>query len=82
MDRIDHGVRAAEDPRLMAFLERKGMPLTVCPHSNVRLRVFDTMEDHNLKDLLAAGLKVTLNSDDPPISAAICLKILLLCRRH
>ncbi|WP_434357905.1 adenosine deaminase [Parasalinivibrio latis] len=65
VDRIDHGVRAAEDPRLMAFLERKGMPLTVCPNSNIRLRVFDTMEDHNLKDLLAAGLKVTLNSDDP-----------------
>jgi adenosine deaminase len=65
VSRIDHGVRASEDAELMARLAAEGMPLTVCPLSNVRLRVFDTMKDHTLPALLAAGLKVTLNSDDP-----------------
>ena len=65
VSRIDHGVRASEDAALMARLAAEGMPLTVCPLSNVRLRVFDTMKDHTLPALLAAGLKVTINSDDP-----------------
>ncbi len=63
--RIDHGVRCVEDPRLVERLVKEEIPLTVCPLSNVKLRVFDTMADHNLKQLLAKGLKVTLNSDDP-----------------
>jgi len=63
--RIDHGVRCVEDPRLVARLARERMPLTVCPLSNVRLRVFDRMSDHNLKVLLEDGLCVTVNSDDP-----------------
>jgi adenine deaminase len=63
--RIDHGVRCVEDPQLVARLAQERMPLTVCPLSNVRLRVFDTMADHNLKTLLAQGLCVTVNSDDP-----------------
>jgi adenine deaminase len=63
--RIDHGVRCIEDPALVARLARERMPLTVCPLSNVRLRVFDKMSDHNLKTLLAQGLCVTVNSDDP-----------------
>ncbi|MBS1211229.1 MAG: adenosine deaminase [Proteobacteria bacterium] len=63
--RIDHGVRASEDPALMHRLAREGMPLTVCPLSNVRLRVFDAMRQHSLPALLAQGLLVTLNSDDP-----------------
>ncbi|WP_028112596.1 adenosine deaminase [Ferrimonas kyonanensis] len=65
VERIDHGVACTEDPKLMQHLVEKRIPLTVCPNSNVRLRVFDTMADHNLKELLDAGLKVTLNSDDP-----------------
>lgn len=65
VERIDHGVRAAEDAALMARLARERVPLTVCPLSNVRLRVFDSLERHNLKTLLEAGLKVTINSDDP-----------------
>lgn len=65
VSRIDHGVRASEDAALMARLAREGMPLTVCPLSNVRLCVFNTMKDHTLPALLAAGLKVTVNSDDP-----------------
>ena len=64
-ERIDHGVRAAEDPALMQRLARERVPLTVCPLSNVRLGVFPSMEAHNLKRLLDAGAMVTINSDDP-----------------
>ena len=63
--RIDHGVRCLEDPALVARLVRERIPLTVCPLSNVRLRVFDQVSDHNLKTLLDEGLCVTVNSDDP-----------------
>ncbi|MBS0552767.1 MAG: adenosine deaminase [Proteobacteria bacterium] len=65
VERIDHGVRATEDPALMARLAREQVPLTVCPLSNVKLCVFPTLAQHNLKTLLDAGLKVTINSDDP-----------------
>jgi adenine deaminase len=63
--RIDHGVRSEEDPTLIARLVRDQVPLTVCPLSNVMLKVVDRMEDHNLKRLLDAGVCVTVNSDDP-----------------
>jgi adenine deaminase len=63
--RIDHGVRCMEDPELVRRLVDEEIPLTVCPLSNVKLRVFDTMRDHPLKRMLDAGLKVTINSDDP-----------------
>lgn len=65
VERIDHGVRAAESPALMERLAREQVPLTVCPLSNVKLCVFPRLADHNLKTLLEAGLKVTVNSDDP-----------------
>lgn len=65
VERIDHGVRCVEDPELVKRLAREGVALTVCPLSNVKLCVFDDMARHNLKDLLDAGLKVTINSDDP-----------------
>jgi adenosine deaminase len=65
VERIDHGVRCVEDPELVERLARERVPLTVCPLSNVKLRVFDRLEDHNLKTLLDAGLCVTVNSDDP-----------------
>jgi adenosine deaminase len=64
-ERIDHGVRAIEDPVLLERLARHRIPLTICPLSNVRLRVFSSMAEHNLKRLLDAGLRVTINSDDP-----------------
>ena len=64
-ERIDHGVRSAEDPLLLQRLAKEGVPLTVCPLSNVKLRVFKRLADHNLPGLLAAGLKATINSDDP-----------------
>jgi adenosine deaminase len=65
VERIDHGVRAVEDPALVRRLARDGVPLTVCPLSNVRLRVVDRLADHPLPRLLDAGVAVTLNSDDP-----------------
>jgi len=63
--RIDHGVRCLEDPALIERLRAQRVPLTVCPLSNVKLRVFDSIETHNLPRLLDAGLCVTINSDDP-----------------
>ena len=63
--RIDHGVQAEKDPALMQRLAREQIPLTVCPLSNIKLCVFDRLEDHNLKRLMDAGLCVTISSDDP-----------------
>src|SRR3989440_8341670 len=63
--RIDHGVRCAEDERLIDRLVEEQVPLTVCPLSNVKLQVFPTLQQHNLKQLLQRGLMVTVNSDDP-----------------
>ena len=65
VQRIDHGVRCSEDPRLVQRLIEQRIPLTVCPLSNTKLRVFDTMQDHNILALLEQGLNVTVNSDDP-----------------
>ncbi len=65
VERIDHGVRSVEDPALLARLAKEGIPLTVCPLSNVKLCVYKTMAEHQLPALLAAGLKATVNSDDP-----------------
>jgi adenosine deaminase len=64
-DRLDHGVRAFEDPELTRELVASGITLTVCPLSNLRLKVFETIEAHPLAKMLRAGLKVTVNSDDP-----------------
>ena len=63
--RIDHGVRCLEDAKLVQRLVAEQIPLTVCPLSNLKLRVFDTLEQHNLKQLLDSGLCVMINSDDP-----------------
>jgi adenosine deaminase len=65
VERIDHGVRSLEDPALVERLAKDQTPLTVCPLSNIKLRVFDTLEEHNLKKLLDAGLCASINSDDP-----------------
>ncbi|MGH9051322.1 MAG: adenosine deaminase [Acidimicrobiia bacterium] len=63
--RIDHGVRCLGDDRLVGRLVAEQIPLTVCPLSNVKLRVFPDLEHHNLPQLLERGLRVTINSDDP-----------------
>ena len=63
--RIDHGVRCTEDDRLVERLVHEQTPLTVCPFSNVKTRVFPELKDHNVRELVERGLLVTMNSDDP-----------------
>jgi adenine deaminase len=65
VERVDHGVRSMEDPWLVARLRDEQIPLTVCPLSNVALRVVGTLGDHVLPGMLDAGLLTTVNSDDP-----------------
>ncbi len=65
VERIDHGVQAIHDAALMKRLADSQMPLTVCPLSNLKLCVFKNLADHNLGQMLDAGLCVTINSDDP-----------------
>ena len=65
VSRIDHGVRAADDPAVMRRLVEGGITLTACPNSNVRLHVFPTMTRSTIGTLLEAGVAVTINSDDP-----------------
>ena len=64
--RIGHGVRSAEDPALMAELARRGIVLEVCPGSNIALGLYRDRASHPLHRLIGAGVRVTLNSDDPP----------------
>lgn len=63
--RIDHGVRSSDDPDLIKYLVEKQIPLTVCPISNVKLKVFEEMSEHNIVSMLKQGVLVTINSDDP-----------------
>lgn len=65
IERIDHGVRAIEDERLMQRIIDEQIPLTVCPLSNIKLCVFDHMRQHNILSMLERGVLVTVNSDDP-----------------
>jgi adenosine deaminase len=65
VERIDHGVQCTKDPQLMKRLALDRIPLTVCPLSNQKLRVFPDLADHNIRRLLDAGLVATINSDDP-----------------
>lgn len=88
-ERIDHGVRCVEDPALVARLVREKIALTVCPLSNIKLRVFDRMQDHNLVQLLDAGVVATVNSDDPAYfggylnqNFTACIDALPMTREH
>ncbi len=63
--RIDHGVQCLKDESLIMKLKKEQIPLTVCPLSNVKLCVFDKLENHNLRQMLHRGLRVMVNSDDP-----------------
>jgi adenosine deaminase len=65
VERIDHGVQALHDAALMQRLATDRVPLTVCPLSNLKLRVFPTLQQHSLKRMLDAGIMATVNSDDP-----------------
>ena len=65
VQRIDHGIQCLKDDKLVELLKKEQIPLTVCPLSNVKLCVFDKIENHNLKKMLNKGLRVMVNSDDP-----------------
>jgi aminodeoxyfutalosine deaminase len=66
-ERIGHGISAARDPQLLSYLAEHGIPLEVCPTSNVRTRAVASLDEHPLPALVAAGVPVTINSDDPPM---------------
>jgi aminodeoxyfutalosine deaminase len=66
-ERIGHGISAARDPQLLAYLAEHGVALEVCPTSNVRTRAVPSLAEHPLPELVRAGVPVTINSDDPPM---------------
>ena len=79
--RIGHGVRAVEDQDLMEYLKRTQLALEVCPTSNVCLRVYPSLREHSLPKLLEYGLKITINSDDPPMFNTTLTGEYLACSR-
>ena len=79
--RIDHGVRCLKDEKLVQKLRKEQIPLTVCPLSNVKLCVFEKLEDHNLKRLLDEGLMVLVNSDDPAYFGGYLNTNLIECQK-
>ncbi|MGD9591632.1 MAG: adenosine deaminase [Candidatus Berkiella sp.] len=65
LDRIGHGVRAIESPKAMALIKERGIALELCPTSNLKLRLYESIEQHPLPQFLAQGVKFSINSDDP-----------------
>jgi adenosine deaminase len=79
--RIGHGVRAVEDPELVAYLRKTQLPLEVCPTSNLCLKVYPSIAEHSLPKLVAEGCYVTINSDDPPMfNTCLTDEYRLVCR--
>ena len=79
-DRIDHGVRAIEDPALVQALAERGIPLGICPTSNLVLGVYPTLQDHPIERLRSAGVRVSVNTDDPALLGASLVGEYQLCR--
>ncbi len=79
-DRIDHGVRAIEDPALVVLLAERRIPLGVCPTSNLVLNVFDSMQQHPIDALRRAGVIVSINTDDPSLLGTTLPGEYLLCK--
>jgi len=79
--RIGHGVRAIEDPQLVEYLRETQIPLEVCPTSNIYLKVYPSLEEHCLPDLMSQGLYVTINSDDPPMFNTTLTNEYLVCQK-
>lgn len=80
-DRIDHGVRAIEDSALVGLLAERRIPLGICPTSNLVLRVYPSIEEHPVEKLRAAGVRVSLNTDDPALLGASLAGEYALCRQ-
>jgi adenosine deaminase len=80
-DRIDHGVRAIEDPELVALLVDRQIPLGVCPTSNLALGVYASIEDHPIDRLRRAGVAVSINTDDPALLRASLVGEYALCSK-
>ena len=80
-DRIDHGVRAIEDPALVELLAQRRIPLGVCPTSNLKLGVYASIEEHPVDRLRRAGVAVSLNTDDPVLLGASLEGEYALCSR-
>jgi adenosine deaminase len=80
-DRIDHGVRAIEDAALVRMLTDRQIPLGICPTSNLVLRVYPSIEQHPIEKLRAAGVRVSVNTDDPALLGASLVGEYALCRQ-
>lgn len=80
VDRIDHGIACLDDPDLVRQIAARKIPLTVCPVSNLRLNVVPALQRHPLKKLIASGVVVTVNSDDPSYFGAYVNDNLVACR--
>ncbi len=82
MTRLDHGVRAIEDPSLVHEIAARGITLNTCPTSNVVLGVYGSLAEHPLPHLRAAGVRITLGSDDPPYFGATLGGEYAVCSEH
>ena len=80
-DRIDHGVRAIEDPALVNMLAERQIPLGICPTSNVVLGVYPSIEQHPIEKLRLAGVRVSVNTDDPALLGASLVGEYAVCRK-
>jgi adenosine deaminase len=80
-DRVDHGVRAIEDPALIGLLVDRQIPLGICPTSNLTLRVYPSIEDHPIDRLRRAGVAVSINTDDPSLLGASLVGEYALCSK-
>jgi adenosine deaminase len=80
-DRIDHGVRAIEDAALVDALVERQIPLGICPTSNLVLRVYPSIQEHPIEKLRAAGVRVSVNTDDPALLGASLIGEYALCRQ-
>ena len=79
--RIGHGVRAVEDPKLVEYLRETQIPLEICPTSNICLKVYPSLKEHRLPELMVQGLYVTINSDDPPMFNTTLTNEYLVCQK-
>lgn len=81
-DRIDHGIRAIEDPAVVALLAERGIPLGICPTSNVTLKVVPTLAEHPIDRLRRAGVPVSINTDDPGLLGTTLPREYAICREQ